>query len=225
MGSLPAVRPSFLVLTTASCDVSDALVKLNVPSGGVLAGIVLWSPEQQAGATKIVGPAYTVQYAPLADPAPKHPTHYIDGVPAGAVVVMAGPRMPNAVFGGLMGARAQYQGAAGTVIDGRLRDLGEQRALGYPVFARGVSTASPNAVAKVVGVGVPVQIAVDDGGTPVDVRPGDLIVGDLNGVVVLPRALAEAALPLMRAQVAADEQMAAAIRQGMGFAEASKTFR
>jgi regulator of RNase E activity RraA len=60
-----------------SCDVSDALCKLNFRNGGFLSGLTLWSPQRQAGTTKIVGPAYTVQYAPHDDPAPKNPTHYV----------------------------------------------------------------------------------------------------------------------------------------------------
>ena len=58
-----------------------------------------------------------------------------------------------------------------------------------------------------------------------EVRPGDYVVADLNGVVVLPAELAEAALPLMRKQVDADDQMAVAIKDGMSFSEASKKFR
>lgn len=57
------------------------------------------------------------------------------------------------------------------------------------------------------------------------INPGDYIIGDLNGVVVLPRDLAEAALPLMAKQVEADSAMAAAIAGGMPFTEASKKFR
>lgn len=207
-----------------SCDVADALLKLKQPYGGFLAGISMWSPERQAGPTKIVGPAYTVKYAWHSDPAPKVPGHYIDGVPRGAVIFIASPPTPNAVFGGLMATRAQYSGAVGTVIDGRLRDLQEHRDLGYPVFARDVSTTAPQEVAKVVGVDVPVHFsgAHDQ---DVTIRPGDYIVADLNGVVVLPRDLAEQALALMPPQVAADEQMAAAIREGMLFVEASKKFR
>lgn len=56
---------------------SDALVKLKFPNGGFLSGLTLWSPERQAGDTKIVGPAYTVKYAPLDDPAPKIASHYV----------------------------------------------------------------------------------------------------------------------------------------------------
>lgn len=65
------------VLTDRSCDVSDALCKLKYRNGGFLSGLTLWSPQRQEGDTKIVGPAYTVKYAPLDDPTPKHPTHYV----------------------------------------------------------------------------------------------------------------------------------------------------
>ena len=58
----------------------------------------------------------------------------IDGIPAGSVVfISAPPRMVNACYGGLMSTRANYLGAVGTVIDGRLRDLQEHRDLDYPV--------------------------------------------------------------------------------------------
>lgn len=57
------------------------------------------------------------------------------------------------------------------------------------------------------------------------IHPGDYLIGDINGVVVLPRDLAEVALPLMAKQVAADSAMAEAIAGGMTFTEASKKFR
>lgn len=56
---------------------SDALVKLKFPNGGFLAGLTMFSPDRQAGPTKIVGPAYTVRYVLNDDPAPKRPTHYV----------------------------------------------------------------------------------------------------------------------------------------------------
>ena len=58
-----------------------------------------------------------------------------------------------------------------------------------------------------------------------EIRPGDYVIADLNGVVVLPAELATEALPLMRRQVDADDQMAVAIKDGMSFSEASKKFR
>jgi len=247
-----------------SCDVSDALCKLKFRNGGFLSGLTLWSPQRQEGLTKIIGPAYTVQYAPLDDPAPKTPTHYvgspapctnssvpllltlglqIDAVPEGAVVfVYCPPNIPNAVYGGLMSARAQASKAVGSVVDGRFRDLQEQRDLNFPVraapalplpdgdssdgdkvFARDVGTAPPYELVKVIDFNVPVKLQTDE--QDVTINPGDYIIGDLNGVVVLPKDLAEKALPLMARQVEADGKMAAEIKKGMSFSEASKLFR
>lgn len=207
-----------------TCDVSNALVKLKYRHGGFLSGLTLWSPERQAGDTRIVGPAYTVQYAPLSDPAPKLAQHYIDAVPAGAVVfVSCPPRTPNAVYGGLMTARARARGAVGSIVDGRFRDLHEQREMGYPMFGRGVGTAPPQELLKVVGVNVPVRLATDE--QDMEVRPGDYLVGDLNGVVVLPKELAKEVIPLIQKQVDADDKMMAEIKKGMSFEEASKKFR
>ncbi len=72
-----------LMLMLPSCDVSDALVKLKIHNGGFIPGITLWSPQRQDGTTKIVGPAYTVQYAPMDDQRPKWPSHYVRTDPAG----------------------------------------------------------------------------------------------------------------------------------------------
>lgn len=58
-----------------------------------------------------------------------------------------------------------------------------------------------------------------------EIRPGDYLIADLNGVVVLPVELVEQALPLMQKQVEADDRMAVEIKKGMSFVEASKRFR
>ncbi|KAI3391308.1 hypothetical protein diail_7615 [Diaporthe ilicicola] len=207
-----------------TCDISGALAKLKYRNGGFLSGLTLWSPERQAGDTRIAGPAYTVKYAPLSDPAPKLAAHYIDSVPAGAVVfVSAPPKTPNAVYGGLMSARAKVLGAVGSVIDGRFRDLHEQREQGYPIFGRDVGTAPPQELLKVVAINVPVKLATDE--QEMEIRPGDYIVGDLNGVVLVPQELAEQVIPITQKMVEADDKTMAALQQGMGFDEASKKFR
>ncbi|KAH7304061.1 ribonuclease E inhibitor RraA/Dimethylmenaquinone methyltransferase [Stachybotrys elegans] len=187
----------------STCDVSDALCKLKFPHGGVLSGLTMWSPDRQSGNTTIVGPAYTVQYVPLSDAAPKHPTHYIGSIPPGAVVFVSCPTpTPVAVYGGMMSTRAQASQAVGSVIDGRFRDLKEHRNLGYPVFARDISTAPPYGEVKVSAVQVPVR--VQSLGQDVEVSPGDYIIGDADGAVVLRKELVNEVLPLMRQQVEAD---------------------
>lgn len=71
----------------------------------------------------------------------------------------------------------------------------------------------------------PVQLASDEREDVITIRPGDYLIGDVNGVVVLPRDMAEQALPLMAKQVDADSKMAVEIAKGMTFTEASKRFR
>ncbi len=74
----------------------------------------------------------------------------IDAIPPNSVLYISSPpHHPNAVYGGLMSTRAKHLGAAGTVVDGRIRDLQEHRDLEYPVFAREVGTTAPAEVVRV----------------------------------------------------------------------------
>jgi len=122
-----------------------------------------------------------------------------------------------------MSNRAKVAGAVGTVVDGRIRDLNEHRELDYPVFARNVGTASPYEVVHVSEINVPVRLQSTE--QEAVINPGDYLVGDLNGVVCLPRHLSEKALALMGPQVEADRLVALDIQQGKSFLEASKEHR
>ncbi|KAH6656546.1 RraA-like protein [Truncatella angustata] len=208
-----------------TCDVSDALIKLSYRNGGFLSGLTMWSPQRQDTDTKIVGPAYTVKYDLLSSSMAKRPGHYIDTVPPNSVLFISTPPIPNAVYGGLMSTRASHLGVAGSIIDGRFRDVAEHRALNYPVFARDTGTAPPAELVKVVAVNDNVELQSGDVQERMEVRPGDYLMGDVNGVVVLPRQLAGQALELMRKGVKADEKMAEEIKKGMSFVEASKKYR
>lgn len=185
----------------------------------------MWSPKRQEGSTKVVGPAYAVKYVRKnhgTDPTLKE--HYIDSIPAGSVVFISSPsKIVNAVYGGLMSNRAKYSGAVGTIVDGRVRDLQEHRDLEYPVFARDVGTASPQELLRVSEINVPVRLQSED--QEATIFPGDYLIGDLNGVVCLPKGLAEVAIALMASQVEADEKIAKDIQDGRTFQEASKEHR
>ncbi|KAL2037588.1 hypothetical protein N7G274_009701 [Stereocaulon virgatum] len=216
---IQALRP----FTT--CDVSDALLKLSHPHGGFLSNLTMWSPKRQEGPTKIIGHAYTVKYVRKnhgTDPKPQG--HYIDSIPPPSIIFISSPpNIPNAVYGGLMSARAQYSNAAGTVVDGRIRDLQEHRDLNYPVFARDVGTASPQEVLRVSEINVPVRLQSPN--QEAIISPGDYLIGDLNGVVCLPQELAEKAIGLMSSQVEADERIAEDLKRGRTFGEASREHR
>ena len=108
----------------------------------------------------------------------------LDGLRPGDVplfVVEDGVRCAS--WGELFSCAAIGRGAAGVVVDGYVRDGAEIKALGFPTFARGLSPLDTFARAVVTGIDVEARV----GG--VDVRPGDLVVGDIDGIVVIPQAM------------------------------------
>jgi regulator of RNase E activity RraA len=146
------------------------------------------------GMPRIAGPAFTVRTA-------KHDNLMLHAAiyraePGDVIVVEAGDD-EMAVAGGNVCAVAQRRGVAGFVIDGVIRDLAESRANGFPLFARGVS---PIPGAK-DGPGE-INGTITCGG--IAVHPGDVIVADEEGIVVVPRAQAAEVLKKGDAKAAAD---------------------
>ncbi|KAF5518582.1 4-hydroxy-4-methyl-2-oxoglutarate aldolase [Colletotrichum aenigma] len=194
-------------MTSTSDIISDGLSKLGRADGGFLEGLVLYSPEYQAGKTKIVGPVFTVKFAPKSDSsAPKVKDNYIDQIPKDSVVFISQPAPHvNACYGGLMSLRAQILGAKGVL------------------FARGTGTTAGGAVCfpSEINVDVKLQSAKQDA----TISPGGYIIADLDGVVFLPGDLAEQVLERIPELAAADDRCAEAIRGGMSVQEAFATFR
>ena len=143
---------------------------------------------------RICGPAATVLEAATDEfLPPQHALDLIDEAAPGSVIVISimGGYSEVAVWGGLMTAGAVANGHAGAVLDGGVRDLVEiRRDYGFPVYARSVSPGTTLGRYKTVASQVPVQM----GG--VVVHPGDLIVGDVDGVVVVPQAHAAEVLKM-----------------------------
>ncbi|CAG7647237.1 RraA family protein [Actinacidiphila bryophytorum] len=131
----------------------------------------LWGP-----APRIGGPAFTVR-CPPGDNLMLHAAIY--RAAPGSVIVMEAGDTDYAVAGGNVCAVAQRRGIAGFVIDGVIRDLGEVRAMGFPVLARGIAPC-PGGKSAVLPLGEPVRC----GG--VEVRSGDIVVADEEGVAVVP---------------------------------------
>lgn len=176
----------------------------------------MFSPLQQAGNRKIFGPAYTVQMVNTNDKnAPKPPQHFVDGVTKDSVVFISQPKnLYSACWGGLMSTRAKYLGAQGTVIDGLFRDLNEHRDMDYPLFARGTSSLGSNTFTKASLLNAPVQFTSPTQHRPITINPGDLILADLDGVVVLPIEHAEKCLELCEERFKTDEQTMTALKSG-----------
>jgi 4-hydroxy-4-methyl-2-oxoglutarate aldolase len=109
----------------------------------------------------------------------------LDGLRPGSIpMFVVEPGVRAASWGELFSCAAMGRGAAGVVVDGLIRDAAQIQQLGFPAFARGLSPLDTFARAVVTGIDVDARV----GG--VDVRPGDLVVGDIDGIVVIPQELA-----------------------------------
>ncbi len=183
---------AFSSLETAS--VSDALDRLRLP-GSALGIAPLWPGQRMAGR------AFTVRYVPSgAERASVG--DYIDEVEAGQVVVLdnAG-RLYCTVWGDILTALAQRKGIAGTAIFGVCRDTKKARELGYPIYSSGRFMRTGKDRVEVADVGITVSLG------DVQVRPGDLILGDDDGVVVVPRGHEERALELARSIASTEDRI------------------
>ncbi|MDQ0314527.1 RraA family protein [Amorphus orientalis] len=144
---------------------------------------------------KIVGPAVTVLEVPTDEVLPpEHALDLIDEADAGSVICIGiGKDADVAVWGGLMTAGAVANGHAAAVLDGAVRDIVEiRRDYDFPVYARSASPGTTLGRARTVASNVPVEV----GG--ILVHPGDIIVGDVDGIVVVPRDHAEEVLKMAR---------------------------
>jgi len=146
------------------------------------------------GIPRIAGPAFTVR-TPHHDNLMLHAAIY-RAEPGDVIVVEAGDDS-MAVAGGNVCAIARKRGVAGFIVDGVIRDIGESRANGFPLFARG---RSPIPAAK-EGPGE-INHPIRCGG--VVVHPGDIVVADDEGIVVVPLVKAADVLKKARAKAEAD---------------------
>lgn len=142
----------------------------------------------------------------------------LDQLKADEVYVANTPIPRYALWGGLMTTRAMHLRAAGAVIDGYVRDASEIEALGFPVFSRGLYAQDQGPRGKVVDY----RCAIEIGG--VRVAPGDLVYGDREGVLIIPRAAEDEAIRRALEKVTTENKVAEAIRNGMSTVEAFRTF-
>ena len=152
---------------------------------------------------RFAGPALTVEVRP-GDNLMIHAALAI-ARPGDVIVVDGKGDLGSALMGEIMSQQALALGVAAVVIDGAVRDAEAIRALGFPMFAAGLN---PNGPTKAVAGRLNHPVSV--GG--VTVRPGDLVVGDADGVTVIEREKAAAMLPLAAEKVAAETKRIADIR-------------
>ncbi|KAM0541944.1 hypothetical protein ACHAPJ_013006 [Fusarium lateritium] len=234
-GNLPSktlIEPSFDAMPTLQKDmamdqklvalfagldtpaVSDALDKLGIP-GQVMDIMPLTNYEQV-----VVGPAFTVRYVPATTSGSyKGVGDWIDNVAQGDVILIDnGGRKDCTIWGDIMTQYASIRGIAGTVIDGVCRDVNRAISDDYPMFTAGRWMRTSKDRMEIAGVNEPVGIG------RVHVKPRDIVVADVNGVVIVPRDRAREVAGIARSIVEIEKRIREMIAEGSTLCRAREEF-
>jgi len=193
-------------LAVSVSNVSDALDRLGIE--GAPQGILPISVP-----VRIAGPAATLKLVPAgkAEESTVLGTlrAIMKGAGMGSILVVDGSENPNVnAVGGVAGATAKHHGFVGAVTDAVVRDVDEYKQYGLPVYARGIAQQSVRGRSSCAGHGIEVRL----GG--VRVRPGDWIVADDNGTVVIPQEKLTEVLAFAQKVKATEDRVIAEIRGG-----------
>ncbi|MBO8141952.1 MAG: RraA family protein [Firmicutes bacterium] len=189
-----------LKIYSPSCVVADSLERQGVMHSAI----------KPAAPGRFVGPAVTVKLDP-GDLVDCLEALKVAG-PGDVIVVDACGETETSVWGGLMAGLCKHKGVVGAVVDGAVRDIDEVKDLGFPLYSRAVvprSTHSPYS-----GRLDPIEVngPVTCGG--VIVNPGDVVLSDEIGVVVVPQDKAAEVLERAREQARKEEETRQRIREG-----------
>lgn len=144
----------------------------------------------------------------------------VDDLQPQEVVVLScnGPTERMAPWGELLTTAAMARKAAGIVTDGMVRDVRQIRTMGFPVFQGGISPLDTKGRGHMIRRDVPVQCA------GVHIEPGDIVFGDVDGVVVIPRSHEHQVVPSALEKVRGENHTRDALRNGESLASVFKRF-
>lgn len=203
----PTIRDSIERVDAATVAAARALPAATLHEAGGRIGVLPSSIRPVAPAFRVCGPAVTVQ-SPGGDNLWLHRALYVAG-PGDVLVVHVSGVHDFGYWGEIMSAAAQVRQLGGLVIDGCVRDGAVLADFGFPVFARGLSIRGTGKDFGARGwINHPVLF--DD----LVVQPGDLVVGDTDGVVALPRARAAEVVQAAQAREAKEAGIVQRIRAG-----------
>ncbi len=199
------------LLAVSTPNVSDALDRLGIE--GAPQGILPIYP-----CAKIAGPAATLKVVPFGQAEESIVLGTLRAIVkggAGSVLVVDGSENPHInSFGGVAGATAKHNGLVGCVSDAVVRDVDEYKVYGMPVYCKGIAQQSVRGRSACAGYGMEVRL----GG--VRVRPGDYILADDNGTVVIPHERVAEVITFAQKVRATEERVIAEIRAGADPVEA-----
>ncbi|WP_366919311.1 RraA family protein [Variovorax ginsengisoli] len=196
----------------STAEVSDALDFFNLPGSAL--GI-----RPIAGPAKIFGQAFTVRFAAIDHSQPGTVGDFIDRLEPDSVAVMDnGGRLDCTVWGGILSQLAAQKRIGGTVVNGVCRDTAEADEAGYPLYACGKFMRTGKDRVQVEAYEQPVMLG------DVRVCQGDLVIGDADGVVVVPRLRMQEVLTKALETRVVEAQILEAALDGMPLVEARKKY-
>jgi 4-hydroxy-4-methyl-2-oxoglutarate aldolase len=201
----------FKALPTAA--ISDALDRLGIP--GQCLGITPLSPT-----FRLAGRAFTLKYRPVGYIEKGNVGDYIDDIPPGDIVVLDNNgRLDCTVWGDILTMVANRRGIGGTVINGVCRDISRALEVNYPIYSRARYMRTGKDRVEVAEMQTPVSMG------EVQVRPADILVGDADGVVVVPASAAEKVFETARSIEQAEQAIEAECAKGTRLDDARKKFQ
>lgn len=188
-----------------TCAVSDALDSLGLKGA-------TWGVRPLWPCPRIVGRAVTMKIKPVGlQQSTQHHlgTAAVEAAKPGDIIVIDnGGKLEFSTWGGLLSLSAKLKGVSGVVIDGASRDVDEARDLEFPVYARGAVPMTARGRVMQESFNQEIQFA------GVQVHPGDLVIADGSGVVIIPKEREEDVVTAAEAIYQKEQEMAEGIRQG-----------
>jgi len=200
-----------------SAVVADTLDRLGIQANAMAPRIRPLYPT-----AKLAGFAATVHCVEVDGPPAEREDWYkgeleaVDALAPGDVMVVSTCR--GCYWGELLATASRYRGARGIVVDAYTRDTLALIEMEFPTFVAGISPQDSLGRIEVDAVGVPIE----SGG--ITVHPGDLVLGDHDGVVVVPSAPAEEVLTLAEQKVTGENLVRQKLAEGMPVSEAFRTY-
>ena len=199
----------------ATSNLSDALDQLGVTRCSIVGIVPRW------GRTKVIGRAVTIKMtAAGAVPAKAHlgVDAIFNSQPGDVIVIDNRGDLYNNCWGEILAMGARQRGVSGVVVDGAVRDVDACEAFGFPVHARGTVPLTARGRIVQEAWNVPVRL----GDAPV--RPGDVIVADVNGVVVIPIEKVQEVITAAEDIMNKELEMVRALESGESILEVDRRF-
>src|SRR5205807_3946045 len=214
MSAIILVQMRERLYSAVVCDALDQLGLRNQSPRGAIKPLTVQGV--------LVGRCKTTLWAEMAHEDPRPYELELQAVdtcrPDDVLIAAAGGSGRSGLWGELLSTAARRSGCVGAIVDGAVRDVVKMTAMGFAVFARGTSPYDTRDRNRVIDIDVPVEIDT------VRFAPGDLVIADIDGVVVVPQEVEAEAIAAAWDKVQAENVVRDAIAGGMTATEAFKQY-